>query len=137
MFFIKTITKSAGAKLFLGGFVLCLSVTLAGDTQSVKKPAKAAPAQGLTVSRDPESGKLQSGALSPAPLPQARLLLGAPPQPVRMPNGLDMLTMTAAQMSTSVVTRNADGSLSQECVDGTAKAEAIVRKAAKKGESKR
>ena len=153
-----TIEKNTGVKIFLGGIVLGISLASAADSLPARKSTKAAtPAasskaktaqqqtqqQGMTVSRETDSGGggLQSGKLNPAEPPASRQLIGSEPQAVRLPNGMFMVPASSDHMSSSIVTRNADGSLNRDCVDGVAKAEAIVKNAgqsqsARKGGSK-
>ena len=139
------IEKSTGVKIFLGGIVLGISLASAADTLPAKKstkPATAATAskakakaasqqqQGMTVSRDTDGGGgLQSGKLNPAEPLVARQLIGAEPQAVRLPNGMFAVPASSEHMSSSIVTLNADGSLNRDCVEGVAKAEAVVKKA--------
>ncbi len=151
------IEKSTGVKIFLGGIVLGISLASAADSLPAKKSTKAATPtaaskaktahqqpqqQGMTVSRETDSGGgLQSGKLNPAEPAAATQLIGSEPQAVQLPNGMFMVPASSEHMSSSIVTRNADGSLNRDCVDGVAKAEAIVKNAgqiqtARKGGSK-
>ena len=157
--YLKTkMKKSIGVKIFLSGIVLGISLAGAADTLPARKSAKATTPkpvpsktkaagqqpqqQGMSVSRDTDGGGgLQSGKLNPAEPSAARQLIGAEPQAVQLPNGMFMVPASSEHMSSSIVTRNADGSVNRDCVEGVAKAEAIVKKAgqrqtAKQGGSK-
>ncbi len=131
MFLSEIFTGSAGTRFVLSGLILCVSGLLAEDRVKPKTAtapkAGTAGQQGMTISRDPQSGQLQSGTRDITP-PPSSATVGEAPQPVRLPNGLMMIQATADHMSTSIVTRNADGTLKYECVDGKAKAEAMVKK---------
>lgn len=134
MFLSDIFSRSAGAKLVFGGLILCLSA-LAGDNVKTDKPkappraskAKATAQQGMTISRDPDSGQLQSGALDLTP-PPSSVTVGEQPQPVQLPNGLVMVPASDDHMSTALVSRSADGTLVYQCVDGKAKAEQALKK---------
>ena len=132
MFLSEIFTGSAGTRFVLSGLILCISGLLAEERVKPKTPPPASKTgasgqQGMTVSKDPHSGQWQSGTRDITP-PPANARAGEAPQPVRLPNGLMMIEATSDHMSTSIVTLSADGTLKYECVDGKAKAEAIVKR---------
>jgi hypothetical protein len=103
-----------------------------------KKTSAVAPAAsgeaGMTVTRDPLTGKFEQGAVDARPQ-LLRLQLGTPePQTVTGRNGMVAVRTTSEHMSASFVTRNADGTLQMQCVEGVDKAEAVIKQAAEKGE---
>jgi len=93
------------------------------------KPAAAGGAS-LTVARDPVTG-----ALRPLTPEEARQLLGrrplvaAEPHVVTLPDGTRMMRLGPDHASLSVARRNPDGTLTSECVHGTAEARSLLEAA--------
>ncbi len=107
--------------------------------------AQAGQGGGMTVSKDPQTGQLR------APTPQemdelrakgnaarAKLPHGKAAEMVERhhANGAVSIALDESFMNYSVVTRNADGSLSEECVVGADAAHALVAGKAKKPTAK-
>jgi hypothetical protein len=100
---------------------------------SLSAPAAFAAEEGLRVTRDAKTGQLR-----PATADEARALQGratAPrgvlsgrlsPRPERLANGALRVELTQDQMMYSVATRNADGSITRECVPNAAVAERMA-----------
>ena len=87
-----------------------------------------APAQGIRVFIDPVTGKIREADPSEiqqlAPAAPARLLRAAPLSlPLRGPGNATGMKLDDSQMVYSVATKNADGTISFECVTGAANAD--------------
>ena|ERR1700712_871997 len=93
-----------------------------------------AQAQGMRIVRDPVTGQLraptaeeyQAMQAEEAKASAARKAVApaaAAPVPVRRADGSVKLMLDESNMSYSVVTRNADGSLTEQCVTGVAEAQ--------------
>jgi len=134
--------------LLLSGAALACADCAEHAKADAKPAASEEAAQGMIAVRDPVTGQLRaptadelatmqakSQAAQAAKSPRMRALAVAPSQPVRMhASGARGLRMTDEQASYSVVTRNADGSLSSTCVQGKEQAEAtVLNNAAKSG----
>lgn len=133
------ITRSLRARA-VGSVILCLAFVTAGIAADAPNAPKSRKAQkratqksktsghnsGMVISRDPDSGQLQSGVGVSQPASAARVAEPAPQQ-VRLPNGLVMIRSTSQHMSTSVVTRDADGRTALHCVDGDEQAQKLIR----------
>ena len=98
---------------------LCVFATLSSQ-------ARAAGQQGMTVTKEPQTGKMRA----PTPEEMKALRAAAPPsaalagkpaaQPVTMtrPNGAKGVLVGESHLVYEVVTRDADGKLSSQCVQG-------------------
>jgi len=90
-------------------------------------------AQGMRIVRDPVTGQLRAPTAEEYQALQAEeakaaaarkaTAPAAAPAPVRRADGSVQLMLDESQMSYSVVTRNADGSLTEQCVTGAAEAQ--------------
>lgn len=108
--------------------------TTAKEASAKTTPAKAEPkvqpkiqpvsqaAKGVRVFIDPETGQVREP--DPGELGVSSQGVDAPPQPIVGVNGMEGLRLTDAQMSFAMVRKNADGTVSFECVDGPGKAAA-------------
>ncbi len=110
----------------------------AASAQQKEPAAKKAPTaaanpaarSSLTVARDPVTG-----ALRPLTAEEARQLIGRQPlvardpQVVTLPDGTRMMRLGPEHASLSVARKNPDGTLTSECVHGTAEARAFLEAA--------
>jgi hypothetical protein len=101
------------------------------QTSAAAKP-EAAGGASLTAARDPVTGGLRP--LTPEEAHQLlgrRSLAAAAPQVVTLPNGTRMMRLGPGQASLSVARRNTDGTLTSECVHGTAEARSFLEAASR------
>ena len=88
--------------------------------------------EGLTVVRDPQTGKLraptpaEARALQPPPRPSPNAAPAGKPKPTLRPDGTRAINLGERGLVYSVVKRNPDGSLSGHCVRNEAAANAQV-----------
>jgi hypothetical protein len=123
-----------GAILWLGAAGVCAAgedgKKVPTTTSAKAKPADAKPAPaagGMRVFIDPATGKIrppeQEDIQRLTALRAARATaLAAPPQPLKGPGGAIGLKLDESHMVYSVARKNADGTVSFECVDGSANA---------------
>ena len=115
--------------------VLCLPAAAQQATQET--PPDAAPGPGMVVVRDAQTGQLRTPtpaeirALQPRSSGAARA--SAPPKMVTGPGGRRSVQLGERHMVYSVVTRGADGRLSDQCVHGVHAAENAIDQPAPAG----
>lgn len=135
-------TRTSLRYVLMGG--MGVSLLLAADAPKAKKPvrkqadstAAVAPASsGMTITKDPLTGRLEGGALQPQQPALGRFSVGVP-QEIRLPNGMTLVRTGPEFMNASVVTRNSDGTLNFQCVDNLKTADAVVANSAQKVASK-
>lgn len=132
------------APLLLAGLLAApaaMACTQCDDKAATAAPTPRAEANALTVVRDAETGKLRAATASElADLAQARTANAAPlrgartvpttPLVRRLATGALRSRMTDDFSTYSVVTRQADGSLAQVCVESAEAAAALVARPA-------
>jgi len=103
---------------------------------AVAAPGAMAAEEGARVARDPQTGELRlpnakelRALQGPEVAPRGLLTGRLSPQPRVLRNGAKAVELTAEQMSYSVVTRQADGSLAMQCVDSASEAQRLVEAA--------
>jgi len=113
----------------------CAGLPLAASAQEQSTGAQSgathAPTaqSGMVVVRDAQTGQLraptaaESRALSPAPPASAAMTAPAPPTMVTHPGGSKQVKLGERSLVYSVVTRDADGKLHDQCVQGAAAAD--------------
>ena len=127
----------------------CASLPLAASAQEQSAGAQSgtthAPAaqpgmaqSGMIVVRDAQTGQLraptaaESRALSPAPTASAAMTAPARPTMVTHPGGSKQVKLGERSLVYSVVTRDADGKLHDQCVQGAAAADKALHAPAPK-----
>lgn len=109
----------------------CAGLPLTASAQEGSAAQPGAQQQGMIVVRDAQTGQLraptaaESRALSPAPAMSAAMR-ATPPALVAHPNGAKQVRLGERSLVYSVVTRDADGKLHDQCVQGAAAAEKAV-----------
>lgn len=102
---------------------LCLPVGAAQDAQG----APSAQGQGMVVVRDAQTGQLRMPTAAEVramqPPPSAALTRQAPPAIVTGPGGRRSVRLGESHMVYSVVTRDSEGKLGDQCVQGVHAAE--------------
>lgn len=125
----------AGAGLILAGLIAMPSLATAADQKI--RPDAVESTSGMTVVRDADTGKLRGAtpeehnALQAQKAAKLRSLRIAPaaPQQKWHKSGASGARLTDEMISTSVVTRKADGTLVEQCLDTPEAAEAAVKAA--------
>jgi hypothetical protein len=116
-------------------FLVALSITvLLIASVFYVPPACAAGQDGMVVVRDPQTGQMRTP--TPAELkaltPQAPAMLQPPPRPVLVthPDGSRKVYLGEKSMVYSVVTKDAEGKLHDQCVQGEHAAQAALGQSA-------
>lgn len=117
-----------------GAFRVCVAAALAAVALASASAVHAADA-GLTVVKDPDTGLLRAPTADEFKALQAQSIrdnagkaaqVQAAPVVIQRADGATRLTLGENHMSYAVVTRNADGTLTEQCVTGADAANRIV-----------
>lgn len=113
--------------IIASAMALCLPGTIAAAAQEP-------PTQGMTVTRDADTGTLRAPTASELQAlqgqPQARTVQPAQPALEVRSDGRRRAYLGESRLVYSVVTRGPDGKIDQRCVNGAHAAERIVNQAA-------
>lgn len=125
--------------LFLPLAALCVPAFASQDTGS---PQDSAPAQGMVVVRDAQTGKLRTPTAAEIRAIQQQAPSGArvaPPQATMVtgPGGRRSVRLGENHMVYSVVNRDSEGKLGEQCVHGAHAAERAATQPATKHEEHR
>jgi len=110
-----------------------LAVGAAVAALALAAPVAMAAEEGARVARDAKTGELRlpnakelRALQGPTTAPRGLLTGRLSPQPRVLRNGTKAVELTGEQMSYSVMTRQADGSLAMQCVDNAEEAQRLV-----------